>query len=345
MINIIPDNIIAFKNYQREQREFCCLVNRDLYDEIHLVPSAQYLTTSVVKFDVETVNELFSKENMDFLILLNGTVEPRFNNLLAFDKNLKPSSRIIEIPLFSTAPSLQEIAIYVESLYITEPQEFDRKVDHFFEQLQLHRKINFYNPHYEVSLNYQCAVLPKQEKWLEIGGYSELGKKQVYPCGEIEVSPLPFDNSIDLANQNTLDLSGEVIITGPCIVNAGYFPFVRKSQEFIHKQLSGLSAEKPIKLTVRQGRIVALDSPDGKAHEALNFLESLLSIEERYSLISEIGISFNDKLRFIPGNQFYNELVDTSANGRGTLHLGLGLLTSTQYHLDIFACNTRVQFE
>lgn len=282
---------------------------------------------------------------MDFLILLNGTVKPRHNNSLAFDKNLKPSSRIIEIPLFSTAPSLQEIAIYVESLYITEPEEFDQKVECFFEQLQLYRKINFYNPQHDASLSYKCAVLPKQEKWLEIGGYSELGKKQVYPCGEIEVSPLPFDNSIHLKNQNTLDLSGEVIITGPSIVNAGYFPFIRKSQEFIHQQLNGLSTKKPIKLTVSRGRIVAIDSPDGKYHETVKFLESLLSIEERYSIINEIGISFNDKLHFIPGNQFYNELVDNSANGQGTLHLGLGLLTLTQYHFDIFACNTLVQFE
>lgn len=345
MIHLIPDRITAFKNYECHQREFCCLASRDLFDKIYLVPSAQYLNAKVVKFDVNTVEELFSKENTDYLILLNSTVKPRYNNRLMFDKNLKPSSRIIEIPLFSTAPSLQDIELYLESLYITKPQEFDQKVDHFFKQLELSRKINFYNPEHEVSLHYQCALLPKQEKWLEIGGYSELGKKQVYPCGEIEVSPLPFDNSIALENQSTLDVSGEVIITGPCIVNAGYFPFIRRSQEFIYQQLSGLSMQRPIKLKVRQGKIIALAALDGKVHESLNFLDSLLSIEARYSLISEIGISFNDKLRYIPGNQFYNELVDTSAYGSGTLHLGLGLLTSTQYHFDIFACNTRVQFE
>ncbi|WP_192483019.1 MULTISPECIES: hypothetical protein [Cysteiniphilum] len=67
-------------------------------------------------------------------------------------------------------------------------------------------------------------------------------------------------------------------------------------------------------------------------------------MESRYRVINEVGISYNDQLSLLSGNHLYNEMVDSSVSKTGTLHLGLGLLINTQYHIDLFALGTEVHF-
>ncbi|MCF6775290.1 hypothetical protein L3V83_01760 [Thiotrichales bacterium 19X7-9] len=343
MITIFPDKINSFKNITLSNRNFVCILSSSLIKHINLGSSDYYQKCYISEFNEQTIEALFAQKETDFVVILNHNQQPRFNNKLAFDKQLDRSSRAIEIPLFSTAPTFDDLSQYIESLYITKPDDFDKKVDHFFSQLEKERIVYFKNPNYNTTLTYQCANTPNSERWLEVGGYTELGTKQVYPCGEIEVTPLPFDQSIEIEKQNTLNLSGDVIITGPNIVNAGYFPFTRKSQKNIFKQLATITQEKPIKLSISQGKIQQITSITTDEHPAVNFLNYLFSIEERYRIVSELGISYNNQLELMPGNQFYNELVDSSKNKTGSLHLGLGLLINTQYHFDLFALETELK--
>ncbi len=73
-------------------------------------------------------------------------------------------------------------------------------------------------------------------------------------------------------------------------------------------------------------------------------LESILRIDDRYSIVHELGISLNRELTRLPGNHAYNEMIDDSDDRRGTLHLGIGLLPITQYHFDFFSRGTKLCF-
>lgn len=345
MINISPDKIKSFMNYPLNSRKFCCVISDDLYPYIKFEYSSKYLNSSLNVINLDDADNFFACENTDFLLMINDSMYPKFNNTRSFDKKLHHTSRIIEIPLFSTAPSRIEIAHYVSSLYDTIPEDFDNKVDTFFTNLSSKGQINFYNVKHNSSLIYKCNSIRDKERWLEVGGYTELGTKQVYPCGEIEVSPIPHDKSIDINSQNLLDLNGELIITGPSIVNAGYFPFTRKGQQLIFSKLDSIDRANPIKFKITNGKISQVDSVNKAGLKVVDFFNSLFEIEERYTIVHEIGISFNDKLKHLNGNHFYNELVDYSPDQSGSLHIGLGLLTVTQYHIDLFSLDTSILWE
>lgn len=344
MINIIPDKIRSFQNVDRASRRFHCVVSEDLSDKIKLAQSTSYQSNKISVYDASRVDEVFSAANTDFVVMLNNNQTPKFNSMIAFDKNLHQTSRLIDFPLFATAPSYQEIATYVESLYVTEPEVFDAKVNHFFNHLERVREVYFTNDQYQTELVYKCAKSSHKERWLEVGGFCELGKKQIYPCGEIEVTPLPFDLGVNQLEQGRLDLGGEVVITGPNVVNAGYFPFTRMSQRHVYDTLATITNKSPIKIHIEQGEIIDISDFANGNHPAVQFLKQLLLMESRYRVVNEVGISYNDQLRLLSGNHLYNEMVDSSASKTGTLHLGLGLLINTQYHIDLFALGTEVHF-
>jgi hypothetical protein len=71
-------------------------------------------------------------------------------------------------------------------------------------------------------------------------------------------------------------------------------------------------------------------------------LSSLFAVDSRYRNVYEIGFSINEQIELWDGNAAMNEVW---GQGGGNVHLGLGMLPHTQYHLDIFCVGTRVENE
>jgi len=343
-IRIDPDNIRAFQNIDRGERRFCCLLSRDILERFDLSHSHCYLASEVQVFESSAARLLLQEKNYDVLVIVNDGSLPVIQRDTPIWKGMDRTTRAIEIPLFSTGVPPEFLPAYVESLYLTNPQDFNERVDSFFSKLEISGQLRFVNRTFKTELDYRCATEAGRERWLEIGGYAELGTKQSHPCGEIEVSPATIDRTIAFDAQGTLKIDGELILNGPNIVNAGYLPFVRSSQCRIFEGLSGIDAAAPVRLTIGKGIIRSIDGVHGRPTQGVRMLESILNMDDRYSIVHELGVSLNRELAHLPGNHSYNEMVDDSEDRQGTLHLGLGLLPITQYHFDLFSRGTSIVF-
>jgi hypothetical protein len=339
MIDIIPDMIKSLKSIDVSNRHFYCIISENLVGKVRLIDSCLYNDCELKVFDERDAKNIVMSENNDILVIMLGNNIPAIYRKSKFDSEVNKTSRMIVIPLFSTNVDYANLKAYVNTLYITDPEDFDSKVDIFFERLVKTKKINFLNK--DKRLVY---VSQRKERWLEIGGYAELGKKMVYPCGEVELSPSEFDFSVDFCNQQCLNINGCIAITGPVILNAGYFPFCRESQSYIYQELSEISDANPIYIDVVNGVVSNIHSGKNDDHKGVSILKNLMAIDKRYSVVYEIGIAFNYNISAINGNQFNNELIDFSHNGSGTLHVGLGALNITQYHIDLVSKGTIINF-
>jgi hypothetical protein len=344
-IDIKPDNVRSFEKEDRSERDFLCLISEDIFDQFSLCESLCYRRSEMRIFEASLASQQIEKERTDMLVIVSNGSHPVIHREVPFWKNMNKLSRLIEIPLFSTGVSAEFLNAYVGSLYITDPHDFNQRVDQFFAKLGQSRQIRCLNRTFETELVYRCASAPGIERWLEVGGYAELGAKQSYPCGEIEVSPSSIDRSVSFGAQQTLQIDGELIISGPNIVNAGYLPFVRTSQSRIYTELSHIDATAPLKLSISNGVVRSVNTIRGVETRGAQMLECIFNMDDRYSIVHEFGISLNRALSHLNGNHSYNEMVDDSEGQEGTLHLGLGLLPITQYHFDLFSRGTNLCFD
>jgi hypothetical protein len=65
----------------------------------------------------------------------------------------------------------------------------------------------------------------------------------------------------------------------------------------------------------------------------------LMDVDSRYRRLYEIGFSMNPDVAPWPGNCAMNEV---AGGAQGRVHIGLGMLPHTQYHLDAFCVGTSV---
>jgi hypothetical protein len=130
-------------------------------------------------------------------------------------------------------------------------------------------------------------------------------------------------------------------LSGQPIVQSGPPSFQLKDQLRIYNELSTLKSA-PLILDIRDGTIVDHHASSAESLPAEQMLSSLFAVDSRYRNVYEIGFSINEQVELWDGNAAMNEVW---GQGGGNVHLGLGMLPHTQYHLDIFCVGTRVENE
>ncbi|CAN0444918.1 unnamed protein product, partial [Ectocarpus fasciculatus] len=175
-------------------------------------------------------------------------------------------------------------------------------------------------------------------EWHEQYGRVEWNEQQVFPSGEIACFLVPL--YIEKLSENTrFDLNGEIIMEGPVIVQSGPPSFQLKDQLNIHDALT-TEEESGVKLTIKGGEIIKHEPVNESGQKAADMLSSLFAVDSRFRTIYEVGFSLNESIKLWPGNTAMNEIWGGSG---GRLHLGLGMLPHTQYHIDAFCANTQVK--
>lgn len=172
--------------------------------------------------------------------------------------------------------------------------------------------------------------------WHEQCGVLEYGDQQVFPAGEIACFLVPLYTT-ELPDRR-FALSGEMTICGPSIVQSGPPSFLLEDQLRIYESLM-TADEDGVYIKIDKGVIVEHKAQSERSKPAADILSSLFNIDSRYRNIYEVGFSINPSIEFWRGNSAMNEVW---GQGGGKLHLGLGMLPYTQYHIDAFCKNTVV---
>jgi hypothetical protein len=159
------------------------------------------------------------------------------------------------------------------------------------------------------------------------------GSVQTVPNGTLNlVLPGAFDAQGSTMQANAhLPLDGEIALAGYPIVQAGR-PIARwHNQRHIHKTLSVLT-EAAVIATVSDGLITRLRATHPQGQPAVTLLYKLFSQQEQYRTITAIGLGLNTAFAPLPGNHEANAVCGGTD---GALHIGLGLLPFTQYHITV----------
>ena len=217
----------------------------------------------------------------------------------------------------------------------TDPDEQQCISDRFFTQGTAATHLDFNNDTYGT-----CARFMHQNdayEWHEQLGTLDYGDQQVFPAGEIACFLVPLDTK-QLRPDTRFTLNGQLVLKGHCIVQSGSPSFLRQDQERIYQQLCSLQ-EHAVIIDVKQGDIINITASNILCQPAARILRALIDIDSRFGRLYEIGFAINRHLVCWPGNTAMNEVY---GGAFGTIHIGLGMLPHTQYHIDIFCEGTRV---
>ncbi|MEU9144409.1 hypothetical protein [Streptomyces sp. NPDC048349] len=165
------------------------------------------------------------------------------------------------------------------------------------------------------------------EHWFSLHGPLMPGQQVVLPTGELS-SLVNASGEFELDTHFTLN--GEITLQGAPIIHRGDHGTSRAETERVYRDLAPM-ADQPAIITLVEGRITAVrPAVAGRTLFASN-LEKLLAQDDRYAKLHEIGFGTNTSCApLLPGNYFANER-------HPGVHLGLGLGTFTQFHIDLMS--------
>ncbi|MEU9236957.1 hypothetical protein [Streptomyces subrutilus] len=165
------------------------------------------------------------------------------------------------------------------------------------------------------------------EHWFSLHGPLLPGQQVVLPTGELS-SLVNASGEFELHTHFKLD--GEITLQGAPIVHRGEHATSLAETEQVYRDLVSM-ADQPAIISLVEGRITAVrPAVAGRAEFATN-LEKLLAEDDRYAKLHEIGFGTNTSCSPLqPSNYFANER-------HPGVHLGLGLGTFTQYHIDLMS--------
>lgn len=165
------------------------------------------------------------------------------------------------------------------------------------------------------------------EHWFSLHGPLLPGQQVVLPTGELS-SLVNASGEFELHTHFTLD--GEVTLQGAPIVHRGGHETSLAETEQVYSDLASM-ADQPAIITLAAGRITAVRPAVAGRTEFATNLEKLLAKDDRYAKLHEIGFGTNTSCSpLLPSNYFANER-------HPGVHLGLGLGTFTQFHIDLMS--------
>lgn len=329
-ISITPE---SFKQFGPTTDATFCLVTNSEFSSIFEIDTKEYNATKILPYSPDKdFKELLKKEIPERAHIL--VVLPNSYFKSPQPEDLGPSRKLCVMACNSTPTTVEAIQHFLDCAKRTDPHAMDEFASLFFEELEKQTTLTFYDSKYNTSATFNH--LSENIMWHEQAGKLDWGQQQLFPSGEISALTVQVYNMSEGAQ---FELNGEITLQGYPILHSGKGSFLTSDQERIYQRLSTLITS-PLIATVKQGKIIELNNPSSDDNPALSMLESLFLTDSRYQSIIEIGFGINHWNHIYPGNSAMNEVY--AASPTGTIHWGLGLTPSTQYHLDIISPNTSI---
>lgn len=332
VITIEADKIAAFGDADPDSA-FVLVTNRRLVSEFSPVSHGKYSRTFVIPYDAES----------PFQSRLGADIPRRSHILTILPECLLhsiPREHLLDYKLLIMACRSGQIGIdgiahFLRCGYSTDLEKQISTAEELFSKGEASKEFVLLNKITGTACSF--AHLSDAYEWHEQTGFLNWGDQQVYPAGEVAcfAVPLYLEN---LDEGALVALNGEMTLLGPSIVQSGPPSFQLKDQLSIYNKLSVLRSA-PLILKIRDGTIIEHRALGPEATSAEQILGSLFAVDSRYRNIYEIGFSINEQIEPWDGNAAMNEVW---GQGGGNVHLGLGMLPHTQYHLDLFCSGTQV---
>lgn len=323
-ITICPEKIPNFGSPQN--KNFSLIVSPDIAKQVELKTFGGYNSYQVlVAYD--SLKETVARIPPESHILV--ITPDRFIN------SIEPSSlgkrKLGVIATNSTPTSNAAINHFLRVIEQSDPHRQAQETDHFFAELENSDRLSITNPKYQTQA---YLKLSQSDEWHEQQGELDWGEQQILPSGEISVLPM-FHGQFDASKK--LQLNGKITLHGRPIVHSGSNPN-REKQQNLFARLSVIE-NYAIIATVISGEIVKLESTHELASPAVSALQELFSTDSNYRIVWELGLGINTALRLWEGNSAMNEVY---GGRKRTLHLGLGLTPTTEFHIDLLCPESNI---
>jgi hypothetical protein len=327
-LNICADDFAVFGD--EECSTFYLVTNTALLDCVTLTTRGRYKHTEILALTSQALDELFSTGRVP----LDAHVLALLPECLAHSVPRETLGRrkLLIMACRSGQIGIPGIRHFLDCGLRTDPSTLERTADEFFAQIEAAHFLRLRAGDCDAVFYHKSS----DYGWHEQLGYLKWGDQQVFPAGEIACFLVPLSTT-ELPDRR-FRLNGAIVVQGPVIVQSGPPSFRLEDQQRIYDHLS--SNRCGVHFSIEDGIVMdthTLSDDDGPARA---MFEALFSIDSRYRQIFELGFSINSALELFPGNAAMNEVWGPSG---GKLHLGLGMLPYTQYHLDVFCRTTRVE--
>jgi hypothetical protein len=329
-VTVYPDRIKAYGSV--DDGTFVLVTNSRYVDSFKL-ESEKYQRLEVVPFD----------EGQDFRDVLRDRIPPGAHILTILPDCLLHSipaevigkRKLLIMACRSGRTDLDGIEHFLRAGEKTEPSEHEAFADRFFSRGEAAEFLELVNDEYGTSARFDH--LDEMYEWHQQYGVLDWGHQQVFPAGEIACFLVPLKIQ-KLQPDVRFQLSGQLALRGQPIVQSGPPSFLIEDQERIFRRLSTLK-EHAVILDVKQGFVTGLRATHDASRPAFEMLQALFEVDSRFRQIYEVGFSMNNHVELWPTNSAMNEVC---GGPNGNVHLGLGMLPHTQYHLDMFCVGTKV---
>lgn len=330
-IIVDPDRIPALGG--EEASAFCLVTNRRYADQFRIEPSARHVRSMILTFDEgDDFQRLLAQdipEDAHILTILPDCL------LHSMPRDVLGRRKLLIMACRSGRTDLAGVQHFLRIGESTDPAEQEAFAAQFFEKGEAAPYLEIVNDRYGTSARFDH--LSEIYEWHEQLGRLDWGDQQVYPAGEIAcfLVPLKIER---LRPDVRFAVNGAFSLKGQPIVQSGPPSFLIEDQERIYQRLATMRDHAVI-IDVAEGDVTAVRASDPASAPAAAMLSSLFEVDSRFRRIYEIGFSINRHIALWPGNTAMNEVYGGT---NGTLHLGLGMLPHTQYHLDIFCEGAKV---
>ena len=329
-VTIRPDRIKAFGDVDRS--DFCLVTNSNYVNNFVIEDAERYAGTKVVAFD----------EGEDFAVTLREKIPDRAHILGILPDcllhSVKPGvlgkRKLMIMACRSGKTGLDGIEHFVRIGEDIDPDGQEAFAEEFFEKGQRAEMLKLVDPQYGTLAEFDH--MDDNLEWHEQLGTLEWGQQQVWPSGEIACFLVPL--KIKELDQRRFRINGQFALKGLVIVQSGPPSFLLEDQVRIFNDLITIQNHAVI-LDVKNGDVVGHRASHPECQPAADILEALFAVDSRFRRLYEVGFSMNSHVTPWPGNTAMNEVWGGT---HGHIHLGLGMLPHTQYHLDIFCSGTHV---
>jgi hypothetical protein len=331
-IQILPDKFGAFGEDCGDN--FFLVTNSPYVNHINIGSSEKYKNTSVLTCDPgEDFIEKIIKNTPEGSCLM--TIMP---DCLVYSvpADILGGRKLLIMACRSGHTNLLGIQHFISSVSEQDIADQEGLAEKFFSKGEISDYLEIVNPTFGTSCRFDH--LNEDYEWHEQYGLVQWGEQQVFPSGEIAcfLVPLYIEN---LSEETNFELNGEIVTQGPVIVQSGSPSFQIVDQLRIHEALQ-TEFNSGVKLTVENGVIIAHEPVNSEGKAASDMLNALFLTDSRYRRIYEVGFSINESVDLWPGNTAMNEVWGGKG---GRIHIGLGMLPHTQYHIDMFCSKSNVE--
>lgn len=313
---------------------FCLVTNTEYLDAFHIAESPKYAQTKVLAFDDgQCFEDLLRMEIAEDAHVL--TILPNCLLHSVADKDLGRRKLLIMACRSGRTTDLRAIEHFLRAGEQTDPTEQEEFSQRFFTKGEVAPYLALVDREYETRARFNH--LHDEYEWHEQLGVVEQGGQQVYPAGEIACFLVPLKIQ-ELDRATRFDVDGRLALRGRLIVQSGPPSFLVEDQERIYERLATME-NHAVLLDVEQGDVVRVEATHSHCRPAADVFEALFEVDSRFRRIYEFGFAFNRHAEPWPGNSAMNEVCGGDS---GQLHIGLGMLPHTQYHIDLFLAGTEV---